>query len=129
MVAYTTALGDLEMGVEEKTVVLVEKKSPTGWIWNVFGALLVVALCLGGILFFAWYWNGRPEMMVRSVSVFMKLTRNLCQNYFQQKKKNISVISNHPAFPSIQRESGQTEALTEKDTAEKTGNFKASMLI
>lgn len=73
MVRYTTAPGDLEMGVEEKTIVLVEKKSPTGSIWKVTVALLFVALCLGGVLLFAWHWNGRPEKMVRSGSVFKKL--------------------------------------------------------
>ncbi|XP_076593332.1 tumor necrosis factor b (TNF superfamily, member 2) [Chaetodon auriga] len=80
MVAYTTAPGDVEMGLEERTVVLVEKKSSTGWIWKVSGALLFVALCFGGVLLFAWYWNGQPEMT----------------------------------------QSGQTEALIEKNTAEKT---------
>ncbi|XP_070822352.1 tumor necrosis factor b (TNF superfamily, member 2) [Chaetodon trifascialis] len=80
MVAYTTAPSDMEMGLEERTVVLVEKKSSTGWIWKVSGVLLLVALCFGGVLLFAWYWNGRPEMA----------------------------------------QSGQTEALIEKNTAEKT---------
>ncbi|XP_040900414.1 tumor necrosis factor b (TNF superfamily, member 2) [Toxotes jaculatrix] len=56
---YTTAPGDLEMGPTERTVVLVEKKSSTEWIWKVFGVLLIAALCVGGILLFAWYWNGR----------------------------------------------------------------------
>ncbi|XP_041797645.1 tumor necrosis factor b (TNF superfamily, member 2) [Chelmon rostratus] len=80
MVAYTSTPSDVEMGLEERTVVLVEKKSSTGWIWKVSVALLLVALCFGGVLLFAWYWNGQPEM-----------TR-----------------------------SGQTEALIEKNTAEKT---------
>lgn len=73
MVAYTTAPGDLEMGDGEKTLVLVEKKSPSGWIWKVSVALFFVAFCLGGVLLFAWYWNGRPENMVRSGSVFKTL--------------------------------------------------------
>nr|AAR02413.2 tumor necrosis factor alpha [Lateolabrax japonicus] len=69
------------MGLGERTVVLVQKKSSTGWIWKVFGVLLVMALCLGGVLLFAWNWNGWPETMTQS---------------------------------------GQTEALIRKDTAEKT---------
>ncbi|KAK2844970.1 hypothetical protein Q5P01_011629 [Channa striata] len=64
MVAYTTALGDLEMGLEEKTVVLVEKKSSLSWIWKVSVAFLIAALCLGGVLLFAWYWNGKLEMKI-----------------------------------------------------------------
>ncbi|KAI3361313.1 hypothetical protein L3Q82_013494, partial [Scortum barcoo] len=63
MVAYTTTPGDVEMGPEERTVVLVEKKSSTGWMWTV---LLVVALCFGGTLLLTWYWNGRPQMMTHS---------------------------------------------------------------
>ncbi|XP_042281047.1 tumor necrosis factor b (TNF superfamily, member 2) [Thunnus thynnus] len=63
MVAYTTAPADVETGLEERTVVLVEKKSSTGWIWKVSGTLLIILLCLGGILLFSWYWNGRPELM------------------------------------------------------------------
>ncbi|KAG8009849.1 Tumor necrosis factor [Nibea albiflora] len=66
MVAYTTAPSDLEMGLEERTVVVVEKKSSTDWIWKVTGALLVVALCFGGVLLFAWYWNGKPELLTQS---------------------------------------------------------------
>nr|XP_046256512.1 tumor necrosis factor b (TNF superfamily, member 2) [Scatophagus argus] len=62
MVAYTTAPGDLEMGLEERPVVLVEKKSSTSWIWKMSGALLFVALCFGGALMFSWYWSGKPEM-------------------------------------------------------------------
>nr|ACQ99509.1 tumor necrosis factor-alpha [Latris lineata] len=81
MVAYTTAQGDVEMGLEERTVVLVEKKSSAGRIWKASGALLAVALCIGGVLLFAWCWSGRPEMTTQS---------------------------------------GQTEALIKKDTAEKT---------
>lgn len=74
MVEYTTAPVDVEMGVDGRTMVLVEKKSSTEWIWKVCVALLVVALCLGGLVLFAFYWNG-PEMMVRSsVSEFVKKT-------------------------------------------------------
>ncbi|XP_018555325.1 tumor necrosis factor b (TNF superfamily, member 2) [Lates calcarifer] len=80
MVEYTTAPVDVEMGVDGRTMVLVEKKSSTEWIWKVCVALLVVALCLGGLVLFAFYWNG-PEMMMQS---------------------------------------GQTQALISKDSAEKT---------
>ncbi|XP_022602098.1 tumor necrosis factor-like [Seriola dumerili] len=80
MADYTTAPSHVELALEDRTVILVEKKSSTEWIWKVLGALLVVALCLGGVLLFAWYWN-RPEMMTQS---------------------------------------GQTEALIEKDSGEKT---------
>lgn len=66
MVAYTTTPGDMEMGLEDKTVVFVEKKSSTSSVWKVMGVLFLVALCLGGVLLFAWYWDGRPESMVRS---------------------------------------------------------------
>lgn len=74
MVAYATAPDDVEMGLDERTVVFVEKKSSTGWMWKVSGALLVLALCFGGVLLFAWYWNGRQEMMVRSSSISLNLT-------------------------------------------------------
>ncbi len=73
MVVYTTTPGDMEMGLDERTVVLVEKKSSTGWMLKVSGAILVAALCFGGVLLFAWYWNGRSEMTVRSSSVFLNL--------------------------------------------------------
>ncbi|KAK5862032.1 hypothetical protein PBY51_017465 [Eleginops maclovinus] len=81
MVAYTSAPSDMEMGLEQRTVVLVEKKSSTERMLKLSVALLVMALCVGGILVFAWYWSGRPEVMTQS---------------------------------------GQTEALINKDTAEKT---------
>ncbi|XP_032375498.1 tumor necrosis factor b (TNF superfamily, member 2) [Etheostoma spectabile] len=65
MVAYTTTPSDVEMGQEEKTMVLVEKKSSTGWIWTMSVALLTVALCLGGIQLFALYWSRKPESMTQ----------------------------------------------------------------
>lgn len=72
MVAYTTAPCDLEMGPEERTVVLIEKKSSTGWMWKVSVALLIAALCFAGVLLFAWYWNGKPEILVRIRDLFEK---------------------------------------------------------
>lgn len=68
MVAYTSAPSDVEISLEEKTVVLLEKKSSTGWMWKLFAAVPTVALCIGGILLFAWHWNGGPERMVSSLS-------------------------------------------------------------
>lgn len=61
MVEYTRASRDVEMGLEQRTVVLVEKKSSTGRMWKTTLALLSVALCFGGILLFAWYWNGKSD--------------------------------------------------------------------
>nr|AAP76392.1 tumor necrosis factor a [Pagrus major] len=50
-------------------------------MWKLSVTLLVAALCFGGVLLFAWYWNGKPQTLIQS---------------------------------------GQTEALTKTDTAEKT---------
>ncbi|XP_076006304.1 tumor necrosis factor b (TNF superfamily, member 2) [Genypterus blacodes] len=71
MVAYTAAPADLEMGLgemglTERTVVLVEKKSSMGRIWKLCGALMTVAMCVGATLFVAWQWNGRPGTSVLS---------------------------------------------------------------
>ncbi|XP_068425749.1 tumor necrosis factor b (TNF superfamily, member 2) [Clinocottus analis] len=66
MVAYTTAPRDVEMGLEERMVVLVEKKSSTGYMWKMAVAVLVVVLCLGGVLLLACYWSGKPDLMTQS---------------------------------------------------------------
>ncbi|XP_041843841.1 tumor necrosis factor b (TNF superfamily, member 2) [Melanotaenia boesemani] len=66
MVEYTTTPGDVEVGVEERMEVLVEKKTSTGWMWKVFGALLIMALCLGGIQLFVWCWKERLETGMES---------------------------------------------------------------
>lgn len=66
MVGYTTA-PDVEVNIEEKMEALVDKKSSTGWMWKVLGAVLLVALCLAGVQLFVCYWNGTPELMVRSI--------------------------------------------------------------
>ncbi|XP_028984014.1 tumor necrosis factor b (TNF superfamily, member 2) [Betta splendens] len=66
MVVYTTALGDLEVGEQQKTVVFLEKKSSPRWLWKASGLFLLVALCLGGVLCFTLYWSGRPEMTKES---------------------------------------------------------------
>ncbi|XP_061676116.1 tumor necrosis factor b (TNF superfamily, member 2) [Syngnathoides biaculeatus] len=70
MVAYTSTPADVEAaeGLQnEKTVVVVEKRSYTAWMWKLSAALLVAALCLGTVLLFAWYWHGRPETTTVSV--------------------------------------------------------------
>ncbi|XP_061632569.1 tumor necrosis factor b (TNF superfamily, member 2) [Phyllopteryx taeniolatus] len=64
MVAYTSTPADVEAaeGLQnQKTVVVVEKRSYTAWMWKLSAGLLVAALCLGMVLLFAWYWHGRPE--------------------------------------------------------------------
>ncbi|KAM7383043.1 hypothetical protein PAMP_002730 [Pampus punctatissimus] len=66
MMAYTTAPSDVEIGLEERRVVLVEKKSSIGWISKVSLAFFITVLCLGGVLLFAWYWNGRQELKTQS---------------------------------------------------------------
>ncbi|XP_054637594.1 tumor necrosis factor b (TNF superfamily, member 2) [Dunckerocampus dactyliophorus] len=63
MVMYTSPPADPEAGLEEKTVVVVEKRSFAGWMWKLSAGLLVAALCLGLVLLFAWYWHGRSEPM------------------------------------------------------------------
>ncbi|XP_058504083.1 tumor necrosis factor b (TNF superfamily, member 2) [Solea solea] len=75
MVEYTAA-----PALEERTVVLVENKSSSEWIWKASRALVLVVLALIGIVLFAWYWTG-PQMKIQS---------------------------------------GQTQALMETDSAEKT---------
>lgn len=66
--AYSSAPSDVEMGLDGRTVVMVEKRSSSGRIWNMCGALFFVSLCFGGALLFVQYWNGRPEMLVRDQS-------------------------------------------------------------
>uniref|UniRef100_G3PJA0 Lymphotoxin-alpha n=1 Tax=Gasterosteus aculeatus TaxID=69293 RepID=G3PJA0_GASAC len=58
MVSHTTAPGDVERGLDERMVVLVEKKPSAGRLCKMSVAILVVALCLGGILLLAWFWPG-----------------------------------------------------------------------
>ncbi|KAM6967570.1 tumor necrosis factor b (TNF superfamily, member 2) [Aplochiton taeniatus] len=63
VVAYTVAAGDLETGLGNRTVVVVESKA--SWGWKVCAAFLLVALCAVSSLFCAWYWNGRPSATIR----------------------------------------------------------------
>ncbi|XP_056141941.1 tumor necrosis factor b (TNF superfamily, member 2) [Lampris incognitus] len=58
--------GDVECGLGERTVVVVEKKPSSGWIWKMFMALLMVGVCIAGALVFTWYMNGRPETKTQS---------------------------------------------------------------
>ncbi|KAM8871232.1 tumor necrosis factor-like [Spinachia spinachia] len=66
MVSYTTAPGDVERGLDEKMVVLMEKKPSGGALWKMSVAFFVAAFCLGGILLFAWHWSGRPALTTQS---------------------------------------------------------------
>lgn len=71
MAAYTSTAGDVEAGVEERTLVVVEERRvPAAWMWKASGALLMAALCFGGVLLCAWFWSESPERTVRSVSTF-----------------------------------------------------------
>lgn len=65
MVEYTTSLNNMEMGLDHRRVVLVEKKSSSDRMWKLIGALFFLALCFAGVLLFVWYLNGRPEAQVR----------------------------------------------------------------
>ncbi|XP_071763213.1 tumor necrosis factor b (TNF superfamily, member 2) [Centroberyx gerrardi] len=65
MVAYAATPGDVEIGLGERTVTVVEKKSSLGWIWKVCGALFIVGLCIGGTRLFVCYWNGSQEIMMQ----------------------------------------------------------------
>ncbi|XP_029360032.1 tumor necrosis factor b (TNF superfamily, member 2) [Echeneis naucrates] len=77
---YTTAPADVEMGLEDRRVILVEKKSSAEGIWKVIGVLVTMALFFGGTLLLVWHWNGQQLMP----------------------------------------QPGKTEALTEKESADKT---------
>lgn len=46
-------------------MVLVDKKSSTGWMGKLFLAMFLVVVCCAGALLFVWFWNGRQEMQVR----------------------------------------------------------------
>ncbi|KAM4601354.1 tumor necrosis factor b (TNF superfamily, member 2) [Polymixia lowei] len=61
MVDYTVTPDDLETGLRERTVVVVEKKSSLHWMWMVCGAILIVALCVTGGRCLTLYFYGGPE--------------------------------------------------------------------
>nr|XP_046231178.1 tumor necrosis factor-like [Scatophagus argus] len=66
MAEYMLAPGDGETDRKGRVEVLRERKSSTGWVCRVSGALLCVALCVGAIRLFAWYWSGRPEVTTQA---------------------------------------------------------------
>ncbi|KAM4736355.1 tumor necrosis factor b (TNF superfamily, member 2) [Anableps anableps] len=61
MTGYKITAGDVEAGPQERVEVLVEKKSSTGWLWKVFGVLLLLALCIGGARLYVWYKLERSQ--------------------------------------------------------------------
>lgn len=60
-----TVTGDVETGLQQKIVLLVEKKSSTGWMGKVFMAMLLAVLCCGGAMLLVSYLNGRQARQVR----------------------------------------------------------------
>lgn len=65
MVEFTAAQSDVEMGMLPRRVVLVEKKSSSGRMWTVIGALFLLVLCFGGAVLFVWHLNGKEKATVR----------------------------------------------------------------
>lgn len=65
MVEFTAAQSDVEMGMLPRRVVLVEKKSSSGRMWTVIGALFLLVLCFGGAVLFVWHLNGKDKATVR----------------------------------------------------------------
>ncbi|XP_028326456.1 tumor necrosis factor b (TNF superfamily, member 2) [Gouania willdenowi] len=65
MVGYSDV--DVECGPEERqrTVVMVERSSSSGWIWKASLVLVLVLLCFG-LLFFTWTWRRSSDMMTLS---------------------------------------------------------------
>lgn len=75
MVNYMTTASDVESGLQQKTVILVEKKSSTGWMGKILLAIYVPVLCCGGALLFVSYWNGSQEMQVRARHLLQAFTQ------------------------------------------------------
>ncbi|MEQ2298925.1 hypothetical protein AMECASPLE_010225 [Ameca splendens] len=63
MTGYKITEGDVEARLQERIEVLVEKKSTTAWLWKMLGALLLLALCIGGARLYVWYQLERSESM------------------------------------------------------------------
>ncbi|XP_075899426.1 tumor necrosis factor-like [Nelusetta ayraudi] len=61
MVEFTAAQSDVEMGMLPRRVVLVEKKSSSGRMWTMIGALFLLVLCFGGAVLFVWHLNGKEK--------------------------------------------------------------------
>lgn len=64
MVEFTAAPSDVETGLEPRRLVLVEKRSSSGRMWTIIGALILLVMCFGGALMFVWHLNGKPEATV-----------------------------------------------------------------
>lgn len=64
MVEFTAAPGDVEMGLEPRRLVLVEKRSSSGRMWTIIGALILLVACFGGAVLFVWHLNGKAEATV-----------------------------------------------------------------
>lgn len=64
MVEFTEALSGVEMGLEPRRLVLVEKRSSSGRMWTIIGALILLVMCFGGALLFVWHLNGKAEATV-----------------------------------------------------------------
>lgn len=61
----SSAGGDVETGLGPETVVLVGRKSSSGWMGKLLLAMLLVVLCAGGALLLLCYWDGRQQKQVR----------------------------------------------------------------
>lgn len=63
MVNYTTTPArDVETGLGQETVVLVEKKSSSGWMGKLLLAMFLMLVCSAGAVFFTWFSSGRQEV-------------------------------------------------------------------
>lgn len=113
MVEYTTSLSNAEMGLDHRRVVLVEKKSSSGRMWKLIGALFFLALCFAGVLLFVWYLNGRPEGLVRR-----KHFKNLCTYV-----RDVDASLTRSFSSSPQPRSGQIEALIDRHSSETEGDY------
>lgn len=80
MVEFTTALSDVETGLEPRRLVLVEKRSSSGRMWTVIGALIMLVMCFGAALLVVWHFNGAAEATVgwMTVSTVFSLDGSTC---------------------------------------------------
>ncbi|XP_053288649.1 tumor necrosis factor b (TNF superfamily, member 2) [Pleuronectes platessa] len=111
MANYTSAPADVESGLVEKTVVLVEKPSSTGWMGKVLGGLFIVALCLGGVMMLSFYWN-RSESMLKSgqtaaltkTEADEKTDHHKTLKQISSKAKAIHLVGSHQAKTKSSKE-------------------------
>lgn len=61
MVEFTVAPSDVEMGLEPRRLVLVEKRSSSGRMWTIIGVLILLVMCFGGAVLLVWHLNGKAE--------------------------------------------------------------------